>query len=135
MNLSFEKIVENQIAEHNRKIKEINLEIDHCILRKHYWKHNMKPINKYFIKGYSERIQKLAGLVHGYENMVKFSQDVLKGNCGRKVKAIAENYNSHYLKYEASEHALIERIKALEQNIVEFSEVYVDPEKIRKQEI
>lgn len=67
--------------------------------------------------------------------MVKFSQDVLKGNCGRKVKAIAENYNSHYLKYEASEHALIERIKALEQNIVEFSEVYVDPEKIRKQEI
>lgn len=134
MNLSFEKIVENQIAEYNRKIEEINLEIDHCILRKHYWKHNMKPINKYFIKRYSERIQKLDELVHGYENMVKFSQDALNGKCGRKVKAIAENYNSHYLKYEASEHALIERIKAFQQAIIDFREVYCDPERIRKEQ-
>lgn len=125
MNLSFEKIVENQIAEYNRKIEEINLEIDHCILRKHYWKHSMKPINKYFIKGYSERIQKLSELVHGYENMVKFSQDVLNGKCGRKIKSLVENYNSHYLQYEALEHELCKRIRALEQAIMEGKTVYV----------
>ena len=125
MNLSFEKIVEKQIAEYNRKIEEINLEIDHCILRKHYWKHSMKPINKYFIKGYSERIQKLSELVHGYENMVKFSQDVLNGKCGRKIKSLAENYNSHYLQYEALEHELCKRIRALEQAIMEGKTVYV----------
>lgn len=135
MNLPFEKIVENQIAEHNRKIKEINLEIDHCILRKHYWKHNMKPINKYFIKGYSERIQKLAELVHGYENMVKFSQDALNGKCGRKIKTLAKNHQCHYLQYEALEHELCERIRALEQAITDFREVYVDPSRIREEQV
>ena len=134
MNLSFEKIVEKQIAEYNRKIEEINLEIDHCILRKYYWKHNMKPINKYFIKRYSERIQKLDGLVHGYENMVKFSQDALNGKCGRKIKALAENYQCHYLQYEALEHDLCDRIRALEQAIMDFREVYVDPSRIRKEQ-
>ena len=134
MNLSFEKIVEKQIAEHNYKIEEIELEVGHCILRIRYWEHNMKPINKYFIKRYMERIRKLETLKYEYKNMIKFSKDVLNGKCGRKIKALAENYQCHYLKYEASEHELCNRIKALEQAIIDFREVYVDPSRIRKEQ-
>lgn len=63
--------------------------------------------------------------------MVKFLQDALNGKCGRKIKALAENYQCHYLQYEALE----DRIKALEQAIIDFREVYVDPERIRKEEL
>lgn len=135
MNLSFEKIVENQIAEHNRKIEEIELEVGHCILRIRYWEHNTKPINKYFIKRYMGRIRKLETLKYEYKNMVKFLQDALNGKCAKKVKAIAENYKCHYLKYEAIEHELTERIKALEQAIIDFREVYVDPSRIREEQV
>jgi hypothetical protein len=84
--------LDSQYAKEAKRIKD---KIDFSVRRIDILSNYNLPVNFFLIKKHYNRIASLEDRLKWVDGMRKFVNDTMNGNCGKDVKRLEKEYNSH----------------------------------------